>query len=38
MRKHARPWSEQPVSEATKSGNDTDATRRVLAYLRTLLW
>ena len=33
----ARPWPERPVSEASKSGSDTAATRRVLAHPRGLL-
>ena len=33
----ARPWPEQPLSEANKSGSDTAATRRAPFY-RDLLW
>ena len=33
----ARPWPERPVSKANKSGNDTAATRRPIAYLRSFL-
>ena len=31
----ARPWPEQPVSEANKSGSDNAATRRTLTRLRS---
>ena len=30
------PWFGRPVSAANKSGNDTAATRQVLAHSRTL--
>ncbi len=34
--RRARPWPERPVSEANKSGNDTDAARPALTCSRAL--